>query len=150
MKTSVLNIAQWFLCKESMTHKKLQKLCYYAQAWHLALLNEPLFADEIQAWIHGPVIPALYARYADYGWNEIPKAESSDLVFPEKTLQVLETVWNTYKGLDGDQLESLTHSEGPWIEARNGIPSYLPCTNSITCESMSTFYKRIWQEAQND
>jgi len=37
MKTSVLNIAQCFLSKQGMTHKKLQKLCYYAQAWHLAL-----------------------------------------------------------------------------------------------------------------
>lgn len=26
-------VAEWFLRKEPMTHKKLQKLCYYAQAW---------------------------------------------------------------------------------------------------------------------
>ena len=32
-KYSVFEIANWFLLKESMSHKKLQKLCYYAQAW---------------------------------------------------------------------------------------------------------------------
>lgn len=28
---SVYDIADWFLSKEEMAHKKLQKLCYYAQ-----------------------------------------------------------------------------------------------------------------------
>ena len=34
---SVFDIANWFLLKEEMTQKKLQKLCYYAQAWCYAL-----------------------------------------------------------------------------------------------------------------
>ncbi len=29
---SVYDIANWFLLKQEMTHKKLQKLCYYSQA----------------------------------------------------------------------------------------------------------------------
>jgi len=35
-------VANWFLNKYSMSHKKLQKLCYYAEAWHQALYNSPL------------------------------------------------------------------------------------------------------------
>ena len=68
---SVFEVAKWFLHRKSFTHKQLQKLCYYAQAWHLALLDRPLFEEEIQAWVHDPVIPALYPIYADYGWNKI-------------------------------------------------------------------------------
>jgi uncharacterized phage-associated protein len=56
---TIQQIAQWFLCKESMTHKKLQKLCYYAQAWNLALHNSELFEDRFEAWVHGPVSPVL-------------------------------------------------------------------------------------------
>ena len=29
----VFDLADAFLCIDSMTHKKLQKLCYYAKAW---------------------------------------------------------------------------------------------------------------------
>ena len=62
---NVIDVAHWFLSKESMTHKKLQKLCYYAQAWHCTLRNgEPLFMNPIEAWIHGPVIRSLYKEYA--------------------------------------------------------------------------------------
>lgn len=35
-------VAQYFLSKESMSLKKLQKLVYYAYGWTLALLNESL------------------------------------------------------------------------------------------------------------
>ncbi|MFP5528706.1 Panacea domain-containing protein, partial [Peptococcus simiae] len=53
---SVIDVANWFLSKDSMTHKKIQKLCYYAQAWYCALYDgTPLFKEEIQAWVHGPV-----------------------------------------------------------------------------------------------
>ena len=58
---SVFDVANWFLSKGSVTHKKLQKLCYYSQAWHCALYDgTPLFAERIEAWVHGPVIPELY------------------------------------------------------------------------------------------
>lgn len=152
MDISVLNVAQWFLSKQPMTHKKLQKLCYYAQAWHLALLNRPLFSEDIQAWIHGPVCPALYAKYADYGWNDIPPvADKGKLYpFPSDTEQVLATVWDTYKGFDGDQLEALTHNEKPWQDARNGIVDTEPSHNVISMQSMRDFYKRLYMESQND
>lgn len=38
-KYSVFDVANWFLAHETMMHKKLQKLCYYAQAWFYALKN---------------------------------------------------------------------------------------------------------------
>lgn len=31
---TVFDVAEWFLSKESMTNKNLQKLCYCAQAWY--------------------------------------------------------------------------------------------------------------------
>jgi uncharacterized phage-associated protein len=50
---SVFDVANWFLAKEKMTHKKLQKLCYYAQAWHLANHGQPMMPNRFEAWIHG-------------------------------------------------------------------------------------------------
>jgi uncharacterized phage-associated protein len=46
-----------------MSTMKLEKLVYYAQAWYLARHDEPLFAEEIQAWREGPVAPALFRQH---------------------------------------------------------------------------------------
>ena len=60
---TVFDIANWFLEKQSMTHKKLQKMCYYAQAWSYALKNRPIMDAEFEAWVHGPVCRELYEKY---------------------------------------------------------------------------------------
>ncbi len=148
---NVRDIAYWFLSKESMTHKKIQKLCYYAQAWYCTLLDgSPLFDSTIEAWVHGPVIPALYPVFADYKWLLIPATSFDESKFDEDTLNVLNAVYNTYGGLSGDQLESLTHSEDPWIQARGDLKPWESCTNPITCESMREYYSKKYEQAQND
>ncbi|MCR5661282.1 MAG: DUF4065 domain-containing protein [bacterium] len=147
---TITDVANWFLAKESMTHKKLQKLCYYAQAWHCALLDEPLFADEVQAWVHGPVIPALYKLYSDFGWKQIPQYTGELPKFNEKTLEILETVVNTYMKFTGDVLERITHAEKPWQEARGNLEPWETCTAPISTVSMATFYKQLYQEAQGE
>ena len=146
----VFDVAKWFLSKESMTHKKLQKLCYYAQAWHYTLLGEPLFADEVQAWIHGPVIPALYNKYSKYGWRKIPQSKKKSFTFTPESLDILETVVNTYIRFDGDTLECITHAELPWQEARKGLHPMVACTKPITLKSMKDFYQNLYEKEQGE
>ncbi|EGT1937145.1 DUF4065 domain-containing protein, partial [Listeria monocytogenes] len=78
------DLANWFLAKESMTPKKLQKMLYYAYAWTLTLTNEKeddlsnkLFPEKFEAWVHGPVIPEIYHEYKRYGYTNIPKQENT-------------------------------------------------------------------------
>lgn len=147
----VRDVARWFLSKNSMTHKKLQKLCYYAQAWYCALYDgSPLFEDEIQAWIHGPVIPTLYPVYADYKWNDIPQADFDESVFDQKVLDILNSVHFTYNKFNGDQLEMLSHSEDPWIKARGDLEEWEVCTNPIKIEDMVKYYRKLYEQDQND
>ncbi len=148
---NINDIANWFLSKESMTHKKLQKLCYYAQAWYCALYdNGPLFEDEIEAWIHGPVIPTLYKKYSYSKWNKIHQVEFDEDTLNEDTLDVLDAVYNTYSSLSGDQLEALTHSEEPWQKARGSLKPLEPCNNTISLEDMREYYGKKYEESQND
>ena len=145
------NVAKWFLCHQTMTHKKLQKLCYYAQAWHCALYDEPLFDDEIQAWVHGPVVVSLYPQYADYGWKDIPQVTyDNSNIDDKKTIDILDAVYRTYSVFDGDQLERLTHSERPWKEARGDIKPWENSHNIITCESMRRYYKEKYEQSQGE
>lgn len=148
---NVRDVASWFLSQESMTHKKVQKLCYYAQAWYCALYGEgPLFDDEIQAWVHGPVIPSLYPVYADYKWNSIPRQAFDEHKLAEKSLQVLNAVYNTYGSFSGDQLESLTHNEAPWKNARGNRKPWETCTESIPCDVMKEYYGKMYEQSQGE
>ncbi len=148
---AVADIAKWFLSKDSMTHKKLQKLCYYAQAWSCALFaGDRLFEDEIQAWVHGPVVPSLYRQFSKYGWKEIPKENCDYSLFSDDTLYVLNAVYNTYGEFTGDQLEWLACSEHPWKEARHQAYAWEVCTDPISCKTMRNYYAKKYEEAQND
>lgn len=142
---SALQIAEWFLCAvdrdagDSITHLKLQKLLYYAQAWSLVLLNKPMFSEEIQAWTHGPVVPIVYDKYSTCGYKEILKPEvcpNIDIEYEE----VLEEVMKTYGIYQAKYLEMLTHSEKPWIEARGDLPLEARCDKPISLETMKQFY----------
>ena len=118
--------------------------------WYCALYDgSPLFSDEIQAWVHGPVIPSIYPVYAGYKWSTIPKADFDASALDEKLTDVLDAVYNTYGELSGDQLESLTHSEVPWIEARGAFKPWELSTAPISCASMRRYYARKYEQSQN-
>lgn len=45
---------------EKLTNLKLQKLLYYQQGFHLAVFGIPLFNEDVEAWMYGPVVPDVY------------------------------------------------------------------------------------------
>ena len=150
MKT-VFDLANWFLSKESMTPKKLQKLVYYAYAWGLALLNEEIVEDpQFQAWVHGPVSQDLYYTYKKFGWTQIPKTDGFAPDFTPEQEDLLESVWLTYGEKSANELEALTHQELPWIAARGGCSPYVLCTNNIEKETMRTYYQSVYSANQGE
>ncbi|RIY32848.1 hypothetical protein CKF54_03920 [Psittacicella hinzii] len=44
----------------NLTVMKLQRLLFFAQAWHIQKYTNILFADAFVRWQYGPVIPYLY------------------------------------------------------------------------------------------
>jgi len=140
---TIQNVADWFLSKESMTHKKLQKLCYYAVAWGYTLMDDEIVNNgEFQAWVHGPVSPTLYAKYKDNGWNSLPQPRASVEV-PSDAEEVLQAVWLTYGDKGGNELEALSHSEEPWIKARGTLAAHESSTAPIDPDVMKVFYTSI-------
>jgi uncharacterized phage-associated protein len=127
---------------------KLQKLAYYAQAWHLAFYDERLFDDEFQAWVHGPVCRALYDRFRDTKslYSPVFEADVRRGFDPDRlptTVRAhLEEILEAYAHFSGAQLESLTHSEAPWEQARNGYGPAERCSNVIGDRAMQDFYKQ--------
>lgn len=145
--SDVNTIANYFLSEESMTPKKLQKICYYAYSWYLTLFDEYLFDDgKFQAWVHGPVNTKLYDKYRKYGWRNIPKVIKPNL--DEELSEFLDIILNTYKEFDGDQLENMTHNETPWIEARGGLEPEKASNNIISDETIKRFYSKLMETGQ--
>ncbi|EFA69826.1 hypothetical protein CEP10_09870 [Cylindrospermopsis raciborskii S07] len=125
-----------------ISNLKLQKLVYYAQAWHLALYDTALFEEEFEAWVHGPVIPVLYQQYKGFGWRPIQQ-EVEEPNLPENIRSFLDEVVEVYFQCDAYELERMTHQETPWIEsrARGSLPMDAPCNEIITKESIREYYK---------
>jgi len=144
-------VANYFLafaqeCEEPITNLKLNKLVYYAQAWHLALFNKPLFEEEIEAWVHGPVLPVLYDTYKQFKWKPIIvgdlNAENIKQQFNPDQQDLLDDIVEVYFPETAYALEQLTHREDPWILAREGLAPYEPSDNIITHDSMKHYYAK--------
>lgn len=105
--------------RDDISNKKLQKLAYYVYAWHLTIYNEPIAALSFEAWEHGPVSRKIYNSYRKYGWNMIPRYRGFILA-DDECIRFVESVVEYYGELSADDLEKLTHSETPWIKARQG------------------------------
>ena len=147
---TIYDLANWFLDKSSMSHKKLQKLCYYAVAWHYTLYNSILInEDEFEAWVHGPVSSALWSKYKDYCWAPIPRSDEKP-VFDNDTEDFLQIVYNTYGDYSGHQLEVFTHREQPWRDARKGLEEHEASNTPIDIEVMKKYYLSVYAESQND
>ncbi|MFT4430755.1 Panacea domain-containing protein [Bacillus velezensis] len=138
MAYNVQQVANWFLAKEPMTPKKLQKILYYAYSWFLTLENEnpeelenKLFSEKFEAWVHGPVIYSIYDQYRHKGYQEIEKFEGQLPTFDDDTSDILEQVWQVYGQYNGNELETLTHQESPWINARKGYQPLDRCREEL-------------------
>ncbi|MBE9209271.1 DUF4065 domain-containing protein [Nostoc sp. LEGE 06077] len=140
---SCFNITDYFIWLANQTgsfisNLKLQKLIYYAQAWHLALYKIPLFPEDFQAWIHGPVIPALYQKYRSFGWQ--PILEDANPELPHEVRKFLDEVAQEYFACDAYELEQMTHIEEPWNLARVNLPPDAPSSAVIEKEWMKEYY----------
>lgn len=141
---SIYDVARYFLRKESMTHKKLEKICYFAQAWFLANYGEPLVPNRFEAWVHGPVCPDLYSKYRGWGWESIPQEKQEVTFEDERVKGFLNQVYETYGDYTADELERITHSEEPWNKARRECAPGAYSRNPIALKDMKNYYgKRI-------
>ena len=138
----IFDLADAFLSIASMTHKKLQKLCFYAKAWYLAIYDTNIVSEHFEAWVHGAVQPDLYQKYKAYGFGYIPQVIDTSNI-PEEFLSFSREIYESYGELDGNALERLNHSEAPWIKARGCLKPWQGCSNVISESDMKEFYRSM-------
>jgi len=127
---------------------KLQKLCYYCQAWTLVWNNkQPLFAQNFQAWRDGPVCKELFDLHKGkfvISAKDIP-SEILDNDLTEQQESFIRKVIEFYGKKSADWLSALTHQEQPWKEARErcGVKEGEFCDTVITLDSMYNYYSSL-------
>lgn len=111
-----------------VTHLTLQKIIYFCHAWHLALHDEPLVGDPVEAWGHGPVFRSVYksfksARrgYVDFrakGMNfQRGKEEIIRYDFDNELQFFLTNIFDVYAKYTASDLRRISHRKGgPWDE----------------------------------
>lgn len=140
---NVFDVAQYILQKNGkITSMKLQKLVYYCQAWSLVWDEKPLFDEEIEAWVGGPVVRELYDLHKGiFELSSISKGNPDNLTPPQK--ETIDIVYDFYGKKSAQWLSDLSHIESPWIEARGDTPDGARCTNVITIASMHEYYSSL-------
>ncbi len=146
---SIFDVAAFILEKKgTMTAMKLQKLCYYAQAWSLAWNEVPIFNEDFEAWANGPVCTKMFAVHKgkfvlNQGFFDA-YGQSSNLTDEQKN--VIQIVIDYYGDWEPQELSDLTHREDPWKNARRGVPMGAACDIIIEKDSMQQYYSGLMNE----
>jgi uncharacterized phage-associated protein len=120
---------------DSISNLKVQKLLYYAQGFHLAVYDAPLFPEAIKAWAHGPVVPQVYHVYKEYGSSPIAVERVNLDEYPAPVRELLDEVWGVYGQFTASKLETMTHAEPPWLNT--------PQSEAIPHDLMAEFFKTL-------
>ncbi len=110
---------------ELMSNMKLQKMLYYEQGFHLAVFGTPLFEEDIEAWMYGPVVPAVYEVYKDYGYNGIDPGKVEEVSLSDREQALFDEVYKVYGAYSAIGLMNMTHRESPWANTPAGVGSVI-------------------------
>jgi Uncharacterized phage-associated protein len=105
-------------CGTGISNLKLQKLLYFVQAEFLVSLGTPCFANKIEAWDFGPVVPNVYHLYKAYGSTNIPKSEPIDCgQIDDYHQKVIDNVIRALADYSAVDLMTIIHKQDPWRNA---------------------------------
>ena len=149
LSEKMLGVISYVLEKRTeVTPLMLQKLLYFIQGIHSSLYGRPIFKEDCRAWIHGPVYPEVYDLFKDFKYNPIDDSyfallggSTDKLTEAEK--KTINLVINTFGVYDGKVLETITHHETPWQDARKGYEDSIPSSELLPKEEIMEYYTTV-------
>lgn len=144
------SIANFFIRKgiedgKPVDQMKVQKLVYFAHGWYLAITNQPLLNEAVEAWRFGPVIPSLYHILKHSGNQAITATIRGKELAPDDTDSelnaYLSAIWNLYSPFTGIQLSNMTHEEEtPWAKISREFNNQIPADKEIENEVIKQYF----------
>ena len=135
-----LTIAKWIINKIHPEPLKLQKLLYLAQGYSYAFYDRPLFKDDLEGWVHGPVVRNVYDIFKNYQYNSIDtnfEVEELD----DEAKDIINYVIKNFGKYDAKYLEKISHEQEPWILSRRGLDPDERSDKTISKESKANYIK---------
>ncbi|WP_320196817.1 Panacea domain-containing protein [Agrobacterium rosae] len=117
--------------QNSLTHLSLQKILFFAHAWHLGKFDQPLVGQKFEAWQYGPVIRVVYDQLKVCGKKPIDRVlkkldpASGEWITPTELFSseeksFLYELFQYYSKFHAGTLVDLTHTKsGPWDKVWN-------------------------------
>lgn len=118
----ILNVAQYIIdsykriTNEDIDELKLHKLLYFSQRECLAVMGTPLFEEDLEGWVHGPVSPLVRSHF-EFGIGIT--VNTDDLSDTNKI--IVNSVMDEYCQFASWKLRELSHNENSWINSRSGL-----------------------------
>lgn len=145
-----ITIAKWIINKIHPEPLKLQKLLYLAQGYSYAFHDRPLFHEEIEGWVHGPVVREVYEIFKNYQYNCIQINFEIEKVDKEAE-DILNYVVDNFSKYDAKYLEELTHQQEPWILSRDGLDPDERSDKTILKENIADYFiNEVFQPEMED
>lgn len=122
---------------------KLQKLCYYSQAWSLAWTGEPIFQEDFEAWSNGPVCYELFRVHKGkfmVSIEDFPKELERPPSLTDEQKDTIDNVLAEYGEMEPYELREQSHEEPPWKDAWGDLPFGSKCQNVISKAAMGAYY----------
>ena len=148
---NVFDVVKYILNKKNnITAMKLQKLVYYCQAWSIVWDSKPLYKENIEAWVNGPVVRELYKKHK--GMYEIKKDSSianlgDTSKLNENQKETIDAVIKYYGDRSSQWLSDLTHKEDPWRKAREGLLDGERGNRIISLASLEEYYSSLSEDS---
>lgn len=131
-----------------ITSLALQKILYYIQGIFMVNYGRPLFKEECQAWVHGPVYKEVYDMFKGFKYN--PIEDKRFVIFRDRfqmltdeEKEVIDMVLNSFGMYSGKTLEWITHKESPWADAFDGDNVYGYTNEPITKETIREYFNSV-------
>ncbi|SER35125.1 Uncharacterized phage-associated protein [Parafannyhessea umbonata] len=140
---SVFDVAKGVLdASGPVSTMKLEKLVYYCQVLSLVERGQVMFPERVEAWVNGPVSPALFKaharRYVVTPSDFESIGDSSKLSKADQ--EIVRTVVEKLGMLSGEDLRELSHAEAPWKDARGDAAPSERCNGEIEPSAISSYY----------
>ena len=97
---------------KKITDLQLQKIMYYIQRYFLRQERRSLFMDDIEAWMYGPVIPAVYRRYCGFGSSDLYDIDDPTIDFANGEKKAIDDIVEEKRALWPRDMVNDTHRKG--------------------------------------
>jgi uncharacterized phage-associated protein len=123
---------------DTIDEMKLHKLLYLIQRETFAIKGEPMFNEDFEGWVHGPVSKQVRSCY-DYDHGMVCSVNK----LSEDNAYIVRNVIEEYGHYDSWYLRNLSHEEISWKNSRVGLRDNQPGDRILEKEDIKLDAKKV-------